>query len=36
MIKFSDLEFLVEMDMLDNGFNPDNYDDVIAYWMERL
>lgn len=32
----SNLEWLVEMDMLDNGFNPDVHEDVVAYWAERL
>ena len=32
----SELELLVEDDMLLNGYNPDIWADVVEYWNERL
>lgn len=31
-----DLEKLVIDDMLENGFNPDCWEDVCDYWLDRL
>jgi len=32
----SDLELLVETDMLLNGYDPDIWADVVEYWNEVL
>jgi hypothetical protein len=32
----SELELLVEDDMLLNGYNPEIWADVVEYWNERL
>lgn len=32
----SDLETLVMLDMLDNGYNPLSREDIERYWKERL
>jgi hypothetical protein len=32
----SDLEWLIEEDMYNNGYDPTNIEDVKAYWKERL
>jgi len=32
----SDLEMLVINDMYENGYDPNNQEDVIAYWESRL
>lgn len=32
----SDLELLVEYDMYEMGYDPNNPSDVEAYWKERL
>jgi len=30
------LEEMVKQDMIENGFNPSSFSDVITYWAERL
>ena len=32
----SDLEFMVETDMIEHGYNPYDLRDIKAYWEERL
>ena len=32
----SDLELLVEFDMYEQGFNPNNPEDINAYWEMYL
>jgi len=32
----SDLEFMVEEDMLASGYDPELWADVVEYWNERL
>jgi len=32
----SELEHMVEDDMVENGYNPDIWADVVEYWNERL
>ena len=32
----SDLEFMVETDMIENGFNPYSEEDIELYWEELL
>jgi hypothetical protein len=33
---YSDLELLVQDDMIINGYNPAEPEDVVKYWNERL
>lgn len=32
----TELELWIEEDMLLNGFNPQNQEDIKEYWSERL
>lgn len=32
----SDLEFMIETDMIEHGYNPYDPSEVEAYWKERL
>ena len=32
----SELELLVEYDMFVNGYDPAKWEDIVAYWTERL
>lgn len=32
----SDLELLIEYDMYENGFDPNNQEQVTEYWRTRL
>ena len=32
----SDLEYMVETDMIEQGYNPYNPDDVYKYWENYL
>jgi hypothetical protein len=31
-----DLEIMVEADMIENGYNPRIWADVVEYWNEKL
>jgi hypothetical protein len=33
---YSNLEWLVVEDMIKQNFDPNNKDDIIKYWSERL
>mgnify|MGYP003346770156 CR=1 FL=1 len=35
-MKISDLEKLVALDMLDNGYIPFHEEEIKTYWSERL
>lgn len=32
----SDLELLVEYDMYELGYDPNNKEDIVKYWKEKL
>lgn len=36
LFMMSDLEFLVYADMVDNGYDPLDKNDLVKYWSERL
>jgi hypothetical protein len=36
MTKYSDLEIMVQSDMIDAGYNPSIWADVVEYWNERF
>lgn len=36
MMMYSELEMHVVYDMEDNGFDPENKEDIETYWKERL